>query len=68
MPNKEKKKMQTGIHVGAEKGAIEAAHKALLAILSAKADQQTIQKALDAFMAACKVENTAISGCTFTSK
>ena len=59
------------VNIGSEisKESVEAVSKTIIDILNTKADQATIQKALEVFESTCPrastVENTTISNCSF---
>ena len=55
-----------GVNIqGADKASVEAAGRAVLRILAAKADQTTIVAALEAFTRVTKVEGR-VEGCQFS--
>lgn len=57
--------MEAAIHIGntQTKKSIKQTQKAIIEILEARADQETIRKALDAFTHVAEVKNVSISGC-----
>jgi hypothetical protein len=57
--------MQYGIYVGSSKEGIEAAHKAIIAILEMNVAEGVTKRALDVLTEVCSVRNTSISNCTF---
>lgn len=61
--------MDSMVHVGVGKDTVTEARQAIVDIISCKdADQSVRMKALEVFQSVCKVENTTITGCHFTSK
>jgi hypothetical protein len=52
------------IHVGATKDAVVAARAAVMDILAAPRDEETVRAALTAFVKVCNVEHTVIQNCT----
>lgn len=54
------------IHIGASKGAVVEARKAVLDILKCGQYQSTIRIALEVFRDVTQVKETVITGCNFT--
>lgn len=56
------------VNIGADVLSVKAAGVIIMQILNCKgADQSTKVAAIEALKQLCKVENTTISGCTFTT-
>lgn len=52
-----------GIKIGADEKVVTVTKDALIEIINLKADQLTIQKAIDALASTCGVSNTMVSNC-----
>ena len=58
--------MNTGIRIGHDKAELKDKGDAILKILGCGAEQKTIRKALDAFVAVSEIKNVTISDNTVT--
>lgn len=56
----------TAIHIGADKGTILEAKKAILEILKVKREEETIRVALKVLTDIAAVNNTTIANCNIT--
>jgi hypothetical protein len=56
------------VEIGTKVEAVQAAKDAVLEILNARADQETIRVALRAFVDSIQPKNNTFSGCSFISE
>ena len=56
------------VHIGASKDTVDAAKLALLAILTQPNAEQVKIEAIRCLSSLCKVENTTITGCSFSTE
>jgi hypothetical protein len=59
--------MDAMLNIGASKGAVDAARRAILDILRTPADQDTKRIALQALTSVCEVKNNIVSYCNFSA-
>lgn len=55
------------LHIGATENAVVAARDAIIAILEQDQDSAVLVKALETLQSICSVNNTSVSGCTFSA-
>jgi len=55
------------MRVGSDIAAVKASHQGIMEILNAKADQATIQRALECFEKSCTVQTINVNGCSLIS-
>ena len=60
--------MKTAIHIGADRGTVIEARKAVLMIMQAKSGDRVKLQGLKTFELICSVNNTVITNCNFANK
>ena len=60
--------MKTAIHIGADRGTVIEARKAVLMIMKVKSGDEVKIQGLKTFESICSVNNPTITNCTFANK